>query len=98
MRRVAYCLMIAGLTLGANARADLIAAYDFESGTQLTDRSGSGNHLTSSHGSATFGATSGLGGSGAFTFDGNDQLRANVDVDTDVMPQMTWGPGLGQIL
>ncbi len=91
MRRVAFCLIITGLALCSDARADLIAAYDFEAGTQLTDRSGSGNHLTSSHGSTTFGATSGLGGSGAYTFDGNDQLRANVDVDTDVMPQMTWG-------
>lgn len=85
------CLIAVCLVFPMTARADLIAAYDFEAGTQLNDRSGAGNHLTSSHGTATFGATSGFGGSGAFTFGGNDQLRANVDVDTDVMPQMTWG-------
>lgn len=91
MRRIPYLLMFAGLAFNGTARADLIAAYDFESGSELIDRSGSGNHLTSSHGSATHGAAAGFGGSGAFTFDGNDQLRANVDVDTDVLPQMTWG-------
>jgi len=62
----------------ANTHADSVG------GATLTDPGAAGEV-------ATWGVSTGFNGSGGFSFDGNDRLIAPVDVNTSVMPQMTWG-------
>lgn len=73
------------LTSVPAAHASLIAYYDFEGNT--LDQSGNGNDGTN------FGATLTTGKDGqGYTFDGvNDFIQVNLDVNPNVLPQLTWG-------
>jgi hypothetical protein len=79
--------------LGApSARAGLIGLYTFDDSLNtLNDSSGAGNHLTGTAGTdPVWGATTGINSTGAYDYS-NDRLIAPIDVNSSVLPQMTWG-------
>lgn len=85
------CLALVALCAApGRAVAGLVVFFDFNDSANLTkDSSGNGNHAINVN-SVSY-DSSGFSG-GAARFNGtNNFLRVNVDVDIDVMPQMTWG-------
>lgn len=76
------------LVVPPTANAALIGLYQFnDSGDLGLDTSGSNNHATNN--GATY--TSSGFQDGAATFNGLTYLRSLIDVNSSVMPQMTWG-------
>ncbi|MCA8967705.1 MAG: PEP-CTERM sorting domain-containing protein [Planctomycetes bacterium] len=91
-RAVARQLPCTVLTLLAafavpHAEASLIGLYTFDSGTAV-DESGNGNHATSN--TATFLATGGLDGSGAFDFAASS-IVVPIDINASALPALTMG-------
>lgn len=79
-------LLLSGAT--QSAQAGLIGLYQFDDASNLgKDTSGNNNDATD-HG-ATF-TSSGYQGGAAY-FDGASFLRAAIDANPSVLPQMTWG-------
>lgn len=80
-----FFLVFASITYTSDAKADLLAYFDFEGNT--LDSSGKNNHAVNS------GATLGAGYSGqGFAFDGiDDFMTVNLDVNPSTLSDLSWG-------
>lgn len=88
MKTMLPLAMVAAALIAQPADAALIALYKFDDAGDLgLDSSGNGNHAVN------FGAAAAAqgyqGGAASFSFDGH--LRAAIDVNRAVLPNMTWG-------